>query len=134
MTNNNPITLGSLFSGSGGFELAGIINDITPIWNSEIKPFPMLVTSKNLPETLQLGNISSVNGADIQPVDIITFGSPCFPSGTPVLTDKVYKAIEYIRDYRPDFAFLYLGWPDAAGHGYGWMGEEYMHSIKESWK
>lgn len=49
----------------------------------------------------------------------------------PKVTDA---AIEYIRDYRPDFAFLYLGWPDAAGHGYGWMGEEYMHSIKESWK
>lgn len=43
-------------------------------------------------------------------------------------------AIDYIGKHRPDFAFLYLGWPDAAGHSYGWMGEEYMHSVKESWK
>lgn len=30
-----------------------------------------------------------------------------------------------------DFGFLYLGWPDEAGHGHGWMGEEYMHALNE---
>jgi hypothetical protein len=30
------ITMGSLFSGSGGFELAGSIFGIRPIWASEI--------------------------------------------------------------------------------------------------
>ena len=43
-------------------------------------------------------------------------------------------AIEYIKEYRPDFAFLYLGWVDEAGHANGWMSEEYMRSVKESWK
>lgn len=33
------ITMGSLFSGSGGFELAGSIFGIRPIWASEIEPF-----------------------------------------------------------------------------------------------
>ncbi len=28
-----------------------------------------------------------------------------------------------------DFAFLYLGWPDEAGHASGWMGEEYMEAL-----
>lgn len=28
-----------------------------------------------------------------------------------------------------DFTFLYLGWPDEAGHGHGWMGEEYMRAL-----
>lgn len=42
------ITMGSLFSGSGGFELAGSIFGIRPIWASEIEPFPILVTTKNL--------------------------------------------------------------------------------------
>lgn len=28
-----------------------------------------------------------------------------------------------------DFAFLYLGWPDEAGHSSGWMGEEYLHAL-----
>lgn len=41
-------------------------------------------------------------------------------------------AVECIRRDAPDFAFLYLGYPDAAGHGYGWMGEEYLSSVKQS--
>ncbi len=31
-----------------------------------------------------------------------------------------------------DFSFLYLGWTDAAGHGYGWMGEEYLRAVRGS--
>ena len=49
------ITMGSLFSGSGGFELAGSIFGIIPIWASEIEPFPILVTTKNFPEMKHLG-------------------------------------------------------------------------------
>ena len=33
------LTLGSLFDGSGGFPLAGMMAGITPIWASEIEPF-----------------------------------------------------------------------------------------------
>lgn len=95
---NNTLTLGSLFSGSGGFELAAALNDINPVWNSEIRPFPMLVTSRRFPHTKQYGDVSKINGAEIEPVDIVTFGSPCFPAGTPVLTNDGYKAIEYIRE------------------------------------
>lgn len=32
------LTLGSLFSGSGGFELAGILAGIEPLWSSEVEP------------------------------------------------------------------------------------------------
>lgn len=52
------ITMGSLFSGSGGFELAGSIFGIRPIWASEIEPFPILVTTKNFPEMKHLGDIN----------------------------------------------------------------------------
>lgn len=31
-----------------------------------------------------------------------------------------------------DFTFTYLGWTDEAGHAEGWMGEEYMRSLDES--
>ena len=71
------ITMGSLFSGSGGFELAGSIFGIRPIWASEIEPFPILVTTKNFPEMKHLGDINKLNGADLEPVTIITGGSPC---------------------------------------------------------
>ena len=36
---DTPLTLGSLFDGSGGFPLAGILVGITPVWASEIEPF-----------------------------------------------------------------------------------------------
>lgn len=45
---NKNLTLGSLFSGSGGFELGGLISGITPLWASEIEPFPVRVTTKRL--------------------------------------------------------------------------------------
>lgn len=71
------ITMGSLFSGSGGFELAGSIFGIRPIWASEIEPFPILVTTKNFPKMKHLGDINKLNGADLEPVTIIAGGSPC---------------------------------------------------------
>lgn len=74
---NKPLTLGSLFDGSGGFPLAGLLAGIVPVWSSEIEPFPIAVTEKRLPFVKHLGDINSVNGAEIEPVDIITFGSPC---------------------------------------------------------
>ena len=74
---NNNLTLGSLFDGSGGFPLGGLISEINPVWASEIEPFPIRVTTKRLPQVKHYGDISKMNGAEIEPVDIITFGSPC---------------------------------------------------------
>lgn len=88
--------LGSLFSGSGGFELAGLVSGIVPVWASEIEPYPIKVTSLRLPEMKHLGNILGINGAEIEPVDVITFGSPCFPAGTLINTASGYKPIEDI--------------------------------------
>ena len=69
--------LGSLFDGSGGFPLGGIIAGMSPVWSSEIEPFPIRVTEKRLPSVRHYGDVSKLNGADLEPVDIITFGSPC---------------------------------------------------------
>ena len=71
------ITLGSLFDGSGGFPLGGLLAGIKPVWNSEIEPFPVRVTEKRLPEVQHYGDVSTLNGAELPHVDIITFGSPC---------------------------------------------------------
>ena len=68
--------LGSLFDGSGGFPLGGIIAGMTPVWSSEIEPFPIRVTEKRLPSVRHYGDVSKLNGADLEPVDVITFGSP----------------------------------------------------------
>ncbi|MDO5027597.1 MAG: DNA (cytosine-5-)-methyltransferase, partial [Tissierellia bacterium] len=74
---NNKLTLGSLFDGSGGFPLAAIVCGIKPIWASEVEPFPIRVTQKNLPQVRHLGDIKDIDGTQIDPVDVISFGSPC---------------------------------------------------------
>lgn len=71
------VKLGSLFSGSGGFELAGAMFGIEPVWSSEIDPFCLRVEAARFPGCRQLGDVTGINGAEIEPVDIITFGSPC---------------------------------------------------------
>ena len=69
--------LGSLFDGSGGFPLAGALFGIEPVWASEIEPFPIRVTTARFPGMKHLGDITKINGAEIEPVDIVSFGSPC---------------------------------------------------------
>ena len=73
----NNYKLGSLFDGSGGFPLAGALCGIEPVWASEVEPYPIAVTKSRFPTMKHLGDISKINGAEIEPVDIITFGSPC---------------------------------------------------------
>ena len=69
--------LGSLFDGSGGFPLSGALCGIEPVWASEVEPYPIAVTRSRFPNMIHLGDVSNINGADIDPVDIVTFGSPC---------------------------------------------------------
>lgn len=71
------LTLGSLFDGLGGWQLAALHNGVRPVWSSEIEAFPMAVTKKHFPDTLQLGDITKLDGATLPPVDIICAGSPC---------------------------------------------------------
>ena len=74
---NKNLTLGSLFDGSGGFPLGGLISGIVPLWASEIEPFPIRVTTKRMPWVKHYGDVSAISGDNLPPVDIITFGSPC---------------------------------------------------------
>ena len=71
------LKLGSLFDGSGGFPLGGMLAGITPVWASEVEPFAVRVTTKRIPFMKHYGDISAMDGGKIEPVDIITFGSPC---------------------------------------------------------
>ena len=71
------MTLGSLFDGSGSFPLGAILCGITPVWAAEVEPYPIKVTKTRIPFMKHLGNVTEIDGAKIEPVDIITFGSPC---------------------------------------------------------
>lgn len=76
-TATRQMTLGSLFDGIGGWQLAAIRNGVKPVWSAEIERFPLEVTKVRFPETKQLGDVRNINGAEIEPVDIICAGSPC---------------------------------------------------------
>ena len=69
--------IGSLFDGSGGFPLAGALCGIEPVWAAEVEPYPIAVTRSRFPKMKHLGSVTDINGAEVEPVDIITFGSPC---------------------------------------------------------
>jgi DNA (cytosine-5)-methyltransferase 1 len=71
------LTLGSLFDGAGTFPFAAQQCGVKAVWASEIESFPIEVTKKRFPEMKHLGDITKVDGAEIKPVDIVTFGSPC---------------------------------------------------------
>ena len=71
------LTLGSLFDGIGGWQLAAVHAGIRPVWSSEIEAFPLQVTKKHFPQTRQLGDIRNLDGMCLPPVDIICAGSPC---------------------------------------------------------
>ncbi|WP_255315591.1 DNA cytosine methyltransferase [Trueperella pecoris] len=75
--NQPPLKLGSLFDCSGGFPLAATNAGIEPVFASEIEPFPILVTTTRFPNMTHLGDIAKINGGEMEPVDVITFGSPC---------------------------------------------------------
>ena len=57
------LRLGSLFDGIGVFPLAAVRCGIEPVWASEIENAPISITK--------------LDGRNIPPVHIITFGSPC---------------------------------------------------------
>ena len=71
------MTLGSLFDGVGGFSFAAKHLGIKPVWSSEIVPSCISITKRHFPDIKHLGDITKINGTDVEPVDIVTFGSPC---------------------------------------------------------
>ena len=55
--------------------------------------------------------------------------------GRPAMNNKVTEmAITHLNNNYTDFAFLYLGYTDWAGHEDGWMSKLYMEAMDNSWK
>ena len=118
MERKNTLTLGSLFDGSGGFPLGGLLAGITPVWASEIEPFPIRVTTRRLPAMKHYGDISQMDGGKIEPVDIITFGSPCTDMSIAgkragldgAQSSLFYQAIRIIKEMRCSTNGRYPRW------------------------
>lgn len=73
-------TIGSLFTGYGGLDM-GVAMALDPdarvAWTSDIEPGPCKLAATRWPDTPNLGDITKINWADVEPVDIICGGSPC---------------------------------------------------------
>ena len=73
----SKLTIGSLFSGIGGFEYVAQMYGVEPVWASEIEEPCIRITKRHFPNMKHYGDITKMNGAEIEPVDIISGGSPC---------------------------------------------------------
>lgn len=103
------MTLGSLFDGLGGWQLAAIRAGIKPLWSSEIDTFCRQITARHFPATIQLGDINSIG--DAPHVDIITASSPCQDLSVAGKRSGIngqrsglfFKAVELVRRIKPRF-------------------------------
>lgn len=78
------LTLGSLFDGIGGFCYGAtipsgiqVIGSIKPVWAAEVEPNCIDITRYRFKDVMHVGSVTELKGDEVQPVDIITFGSPC---------------------------------------------------------
>ncbi len=70
--------IGSLFSGYGGLDMAvEQVFDATTAWVSDVDKGACKILAHRYPDVPNLGDITSIDWAAVEPVDIITGGSPC---------------------------------------------------------
>jgi len=101
-------TYGSLFSGAGGFDLGSDAAGWECKFQVEWERHPTSVLQHHWPDVPKWSDVRDVNGGDIPPVDVITFGFPCqdlSSSGRRVGLDGnrsglFFEAIRMIKEMR----------------------------------
>ena len=79
-TADRGMTIGSFCSGYGGLDLAAHeLFGASTLWWSEIEPAAQKVMSARFPTATAVGDLTTINPHDLEPVDIITAGFPCQP-------------------------------------------------------
>ena len=70
--------IGSVFSGYGGLDLAvEVVTGAAPAWFCEFDPAPSKVLAYHWPDVPNHKDVTQIDWADVEPVDILTGGSPC---------------------------------------------------------
>lgn len=106
------LTVGSLFSGVGGFEQGFEAAGFRTAWQCEIDRDATDVLARHWPDVQRFSDVREIDPADLEPVDVVVFGSPC--QGFSVagrgegLEDErsglFHEAVRIIRGVRPAFA------------------------------
>jgi len=72
------VRIGSLFTGYGGLDMAvEAAFGARTVWVSDIDPGARKVIAHRFPDVPNLGDITEIDWSQVEPVDIITGGSPC---------------------------------------------------------
>jgi len=71
------LTVGSLFAGIGGFDLAARWMGWRTAWVSEIDPFACQVLARHFPDALNHGDIRHIDFTKVEPIDVLVGGFPC---------------------------------------------------------
>ncbi len=72
--------IGSLFTGYGGLDIGVTTALDTPTrvaWTCDNNPDAAKIITRHHPDTPNLGDITTIDWATVEPVDVITGGSPC---------------------------------------------------------
>jgi len=104
------LKIGSLFSGYGGLDLAvSKVTGAEVAWHCEWEDAPSAILERNFPGVPNFKDVTKVDWASVEPVDILTGGFPCqdlslagkragMKDGTRSgLWSEFYKAIDIIR-------------------------------------
>jgi DNA (cytosine-5)-methyltransferase 1 len=72
------LKIGSLFSGYGGLDLAvSELLDAKVVWHCEFDSAPSKILEHNFPGVPNFGDVTKVDWATVEKVDILTGGFPC---------------------------------------------------------
>jgi site-specific DNA-cytosine methylase len=111
-------TFGSLFAGVGGFDMGMEAAGWTCTWQVEWDKQCQQVLRYHWPDVPKYGDVSTVSGYDLAPVDCITFGSPCQDlsvAGKRAGLDGnrsglFFEAVRIIKEMRDATGFVYPRW------------------------
>lgn len=120
MSTDPPLKIGSLFSGTSALDMA--VEQVTgaqPAWFCEWEDAPSKVLARHYPHVPNHRDVTRVDWATVEPVDIITGGYPCQPfsraglrKGTNDDRHLWPHILNAIRHLRPRYVFL----ENVAGH------------------